>query len=253
MGQLLLRGMLVGILAGLLAFGFARVFGEPQVARAVALEGEGGHHHGEAEAGEHDHDAAHDPGAGISRGTQAGIGLLTGTTVYGVALGGVLALVFAGVQGRLSALRPRATVALLALGGFVALVLVPGLKYPANPPAVGSPETIGIRTATFFMMLLFSVGAMILGVMIARHLTAAHGAWTAWLVGIGAYVVLVALVMLMMPTLDEVSGSGFPAGTLWEFRLASLAIRAVVWAVLGIGFGIAAERVLARGNHQARA
>ncbi len=30
-GALLLRGMLVGLFAGLLAFGFAKTFGEPQV------------------------------------------------------------------------------------------------------------------------------------------------------------------------------------------------------------------------------
>jgi hypothetical protein len=37
-GNLLLRGMLVGAFAGLLAFGFARIFGEPQVDRAIAFE-----------------------------------------------------------------------------------------------------------------------------------------------------------------------------------------------------------------------
>jgi putative cobalt transporter subunit CbtA len=35
-GNLLLRGMLVGVFAGLLAFGFARIFGEPQVDRVIA-------------------------------------------------------------------------------------------------------------------------------------------------------------------------------------------------------------------------
>ena len=34
----LVRGMLVGIVAGLLSFGFLKVFGEPQVDRAVAFE-----------------------------------------------------------------------------------------------------------------------------------------------------------------------------------------------------------------------
>jgi Probable cobalt transporter subunit (CbtA) len=36
--NLLLRGMLVGVFAGLLASGFARIFGEPQVDRAIAYE-----------------------------------------------------------------------------------------------------------------------------------------------------------------------------------------------------------------------
>ncbi len=37
-GRLLVRGMLVGLLAGILAFGFAKVFGEPQIDKAIAFE-----------------------------------------------------------------------------------------------------------------------------------------------------------------------------------------------------------------------
>ena len=36
--NLLIRGMLVGLLAGLLVFAFGRFFGEPQVDRAIAFE-----------------------------------------------------------------------------------------------------------------------------------------------------------------------------------------------------------------------
>jgi len=35
---LLVRGMLVGIVAGLLSFGFLKIYGEPQVAVAIAFE-----------------------------------------------------------------------------------------------------------------------------------------------------------------------------------------------------------------------
>lgn len=38
MGSLLYRGMLVGLVAGLIAFGFARLYGEPYVDRAIAFE-----------------------------------------------------------------------------------------------------------------------------------------------------------------------------------------------------------------------
>jgi hypothetical protein len=34
----LVRGMLVGILAGLLSFGFLKLYGEPQIDRAIAFE-----------------------------------------------------------------------------------------------------------------------------------------------------------------------------------------------------------------------
>jgi hypothetical protein len=47
-GNLLLRGILVGVFAGLLAFGFARIFGEPQVNRAIAFEDQMSQAKGEA-------------------------------------------------------------------------------------------------------------------------------------------------------------------------------------------------------------
>lgn len=259
MGKLLLRGMLIGILAGCIAFGFARVFGEPPVQQAIALEEAGGghsHDHGAAADPAEDHHAApagEEEEGGIDRATQAGIGLLTGTTVYGMALGGILALVFAGVQGRASDASPRVTIAWLTLAGFVAIVLVPELKYPPNPPAVGSGDTIGARTGLFFMMLVLSIAAMVLAAAVMRRLAPAHGTWNAALFGGLTYVVLVAIAMLMMPASNEVAGSGFPADVLWDFRVASLGIRAVLFAVLGIGFGLAAEHALATRDRSAYA
>jgi hypothetical protein len=37
-GALLLRGMLVGIVAGALSFGFLKIAGEPSIDRAIAFE-----------------------------------------------------------------------------------------------------------------------------------------------------------------------------------------------------------------------
>ena len=37
-GKLLMRGMLAGIAAGLLTFGFAKIVGEPQVDQAISFE-----------------------------------------------------------------------------------------------------------------------------------------------------------------------------------------------------------------------
>jgi Probable cobalt transporter subunit (CbtA)/NADH:flavin oxidoreductase / NADH oxidase family len=105
----------------------------------------------------------------VSRETQAGLGLFTGVIIYSAAVGGLFSLVFAFVYGRVGRFGPRATAALLALGGFVAIVLVRDLKYPANPPSVGNPETIGLRTELFFVMLVISVAALVLAVTLARR------------------------------------------------------------------------------------
>lgn len=235
-GNLLLRGMLVGVVAGLLAFGFARVFGEPQVDRAIAFEEQTA----AAEQAASGQPAPEEPEI-VSRTTQAGIGLLTGLVVYGAAVGGLFSLVFAYAYGRMGPLGPRATAGLLALGAFIVVVLVPFAKYPATPPAVGNPETIGARTELFFVMIVVSLIVAIASVSLANRLWAKYGAWNASIIAGLAFVVVIAIAQYALPTVNEVP-ENFSADLLWRFRTASLGIHAVLWAAVGLGFGALVER-----------
>ncbi len=140
---------------------------------------------------------------------------------------------------------PRATAALIAVSGFVALYVVPNLKYPANPPSVGNPDTIGMRTALYFVMMLLSLAAMIAAWSVRNRLLPQHGAWNATLIAGAAYIVAVVLLALAMPPLNEVP-DGFPAVVLWQFRMASLGAQAVMWTVIGLGFGALVERELSQ-------
>jgi hypothetical protein len=230
--SLLVRGMLVGLAAGLLAFAVAFVFGEPQVQKAVDFEGPGG-----AEL--------------VSRGVQRTLGLLTGTVVLGVALGGLFALAFAWVYGRVGALGARATSGLLALAAFLTITLVPFTKYPANPPTVGNPDTIDKRTVLYLAMIAISVLAAIAAMQIRRDLLPRLGGWNATLVAVAAYLVVVALAQLILPVVHE-TPQGFPADVLYRFRLASLGINATLWATIGLGFGPLAERVIAPAAQRRR-
>src|SRR5262245_2988053 len=246
MRSLLIRGMLVGVLAGLMSFGMARLLGEPEIERAIAFEVETAVGHVKA----HDHAVA-EPET-VSRATQSGIGLLTAIVVYGAAFGGLFAIVFGLVYGRVSPWDARLTALLLAAAAFITIHFVPSLKYPANPPAVGMAETIGSRTELFFAMTAIAVAAMIIAVMTARSLVETRGGWTATLIGAGIFLALVLVAGLLMPALDEVP-KAFPADVLWSFRLAALAIQATLWATLGLVFGSLAESVLqdeAIGNRQ---
>ena len=120
----LVRGMLVGIVAGLLSFAFLKVYGEPQVDRAVAFETQQdeakaaaqkaeSHNHASAShdhASEaHTHMADHDEPELVSRSVQAGLGLFVAVLVYSAAFGGLFGLAFAFAHGRTSsALTPQA-------------------------------------------------------------------------------------------------------------------------------------------------
>lgn len=248
-GGLLLRGMLAGIIAGLLAFGFARVFGEPQVERAIAFEAlsaQGAHSHGADEAqARHSHgaaDAEEEP-ALVSREVQSTIGLLTGVIVYGAGLGGLFALVFAFAYGRIGDLEPRSLAALLAIAAFLAVYLVPALKYPANPPAVGQPETIGDRTGLYFFMVAYAIAALAFVVSIGRHLASRLGRWNGWLAASAAFIVIIAIGQALLPDITEVPAD-FPAVVLWRFRVASLGTQLVLWSGIGLIFGFLAERIL---------
>jgi predicted cobalt transporter CbtA len=227
--SLLARGLLAGLLVGLLAFGFARIFGEPQVDRSIAFEEQAKQAKGEALEPEL-----------VSRPTQAGIGLFTGVVVYGVALGGLFSLVFAVAYGRAGPLSARATAALLALAGFLVVVLVPALKYPPNPPAIGEPETIGLRTALYFTMIAISLAASVLAFGVERRLSRYIGLWNGALAALVAFVFVIAVAQYLLPDVNEVPNR-FPAVVLWRFRTASLGLQVVLWAGLGIVFGILAE------------
>lgn len=229
---LLIRGLFAGTLAGLLAFSFARVFGEPQVDLAIGFE-----QHMRALAGE-----APEPEL-VSRAVQSSAGLLTGIVVYGSALGGIFSLVFAYTYGRVGRLSPRATAAMIAALGFVALILVPQIKYPANPPSIGAPATIAPRTALYFMMLALSAIAAVAATSTARQLAPRVGGWNSAIIGGVAYLIAVAAAMFVLPPVNEVPVN-FSATLLWSFRLNSLGVQAVLWTVLGLTFGVLAERQL---------
>jgi predicted cobalt transporter CbtA len=241
--NLLIRGMIAGLVAGLLGFCVAKTFGEPAVDRAIAFESQQDkiREQSEAAAG-HQHDPADDVEL-VSRGTQAGLGLLTGVCVFGTALGGLFSLVFAFSYARIGALRARGTSALLGLFGFVTVAIVPFLKYPPNPPSVGNPDTIGARTALFFGMVAISLIVSVFAVRLQRRLKARHGNWNAALVSIAVYIALMALAYLALPPIDEVPRL-FSATLLWKFRVAAIGIQAVIWTTLGLLFGVLAQREL---------
>jgi len=229
---LLVRGLIAGACAGVLAFAFALLFGEPQVDKAIAFE--------EALAA-----AAGEPAEPelVSRATQSTIGLLTGTVLLGIALGSVFAIVFAWAYGRIGALGARATAALLALGAFVAITLVPSTKYPANPPTVGNPDTIDRRTLLFVAMVAISLLALVAAARLWRQLSERLGGWSAAIVAGLLFVAVIAVAELILPAVQE-TPSGFPPDLLWEFRVASIGLNATVWLAIGLGFGALAERVL---------
>jgi hypothetical protein len=232
---LLVRGMLAGVAAALAAFAFAFVFGEPGIEAGIAFEEGAAHGHAGGAAHTHGGEAL------VGRGVQSTAGLLVGLLVYGVAVGGILALVHAATRGRVGPARPRAAALVLAAAGFVSVVLVPFLKYPGNPPGSTDGGSIGQRTGLYLVMLLFSVLLAVLATGVGRSLAPRWGTWTATVTGVAVYLLAALALGMLLPAVDE-TPADFPAAALYEFRLAALGVQVVLWSVLGLVFGALVER-----------
>jgi len=228
--RLLLAGMLSGLLVALVSFGFARVFSEPTVERAIVLEEQSASDHGHAEE------------ETVSRATQRNLGLLTGIVSYCVALGGILAVGLGCLNGR-HCLGPRSIVWTLASLGYVSLVLVPQFKYPANPPGVGSAETIGSRTELYFLLVLLSLASMAVSLWIGVRIRRSHGRMYSLPVGALAFASMAMILVSAFPDISEVP-SDFPDSLLFTFRAQSAMLQLIVWGGLGAVFGQFAPRIL---------
>lgn len=229
----LIRGLMAGLLAGFAAFAIAYVVGEPHVDSAIAIEESGAQadHHGDAGGATPAHSHG-DAVAAVSRQDQSTWGLATGTVTIGVTIGGAIALVAAGVMGRIGTLAPATSTALVGAIGYVSVALIPFLKYPATPPAVGDGETIGQRTILYFTFVLISVVAAAACAVLATKLLDSRGTQSAVLIGTGTYGAVMALAGTLMPAVDEIGD--FPGDVLWDFRLASLATLTALWAAATI-------------------
>lgn len=221
------RGMAAGLLAGLLAGLFAFFVGEPLLDRAIALEeASAGARHGEEEV--------------FSRGVQK-IGLFFVTTLSGTTVGGIFGLVFTFFRGRMAArgdLKRSLYLTAVLFGGAFA---IPFLKYPANPPSVGDPSTIGARTAAYFTLVALSLLAVLAAWLAARGLRerGMEAVRRRAIVGAGLLAVVAVLFLALPPAAPA---EGFPAGLLWGFRLSSFGTQFVFWAGLGALFGLLCER-----------
>lgn len=267
--RLIRRGALVGGLGGLLSFGFARIFAEPQIQAAIDYE-----------TGRDAAQEALNTAAGIanepagpemfSRTIQGVVGIGVGMVLFGLAMGALFAVAYSVSLGRVGNVRPRPLSLLLAAAGFLGLYLVPFLKYPANPPAIGHEDTIGDRSGLYLVMVvcstLFLVGAVWLG----QRLRDRFGTWNASLLAAGAFVVAIGAVMALLPPLGHLAVNvaqygqqatetpqplrdpagtivfpGFPADVLASFRMYSVLAQMILWATIGVAFAPLAEKVLA--------
>lgn len=216
------RAVVAGVAGGLLTALFVVLVGEQSIEAAIALE--------EAST------SAVDDATEVSRQVQVAGGALA-VVLYGVLTGVVFGTVLAAVRHRLPAADDFRRSVLLAAVGFAAVALLPAVKYPANPPAVGDPDTITERTVAYLTLVAAGLVVAAGCALLHRRLRDRFDQPTAaTLATVGASVAVVALLILWPASPDRVP-AGFPGDLLWRFRLQSLTSLAIQWATLGLGTG----------------
>ena len=234
---IVVAGLLAGLMAGLAAGAFGLAVGESRIDDAIAVESS------LHDAPAADGNAAVEDEPLVSRATQH-FGLVAATTLFGVAVGGLLALAFALLRGRTAHRSDRRLALGLTAAVFVAAVAVPFLKYPANPPGVGSPETIGYRTELYLLLVGGCLVALLAAWRVALLVPVRHR-WWRMLSGGATFVALVAILVLRLPEIAEVPAE-FPDGLLSDFRLASIGLQLTLWGVLALSFAALVSRRLTR-------
>jgi uncharacterized membrane protein YagU involved in acid resistance len=100
-----------------------------------------------------------------------------------------------------------------------------------------------MRTGWYLVMVLSSVVLAVVAVILARQFTERLGAWNGRLLAAFAYVVALAVVIVLLPGVHE-TPPGFSADDLYEFRLVSLGTQLLMWTSIGVVFGTLAGRLL---------
>jgi predicted cobalt transporter CbtA len=233
----IIAAVMAGMLAGVVAAVLLTFTAEPVIDQAIALEE--AHHAAEP----------HEPGAPeepeiVSRATQKGAGRFAAYSLGGGAYGVLFGIAFLALRRRDGKTNPAdAFRRSLLAGAFMAgaFTVMPFLKYPPNPPAVGDPATINERQWKYVALIFLSVVVFALAARLSSHLR--QRGWTEdrrlMAVGLAIAVPLGIVLAALPPFHDPIN---VPANMVWRFRIASLGGNLLLWSVLTTTFGAMAVR-----------
>jgi predicted cobalt transporter CbtA len=159
-------------------------------------------------------------------------GEIVGGIVYGISLSSLFGIVFVYSRNSLPGNNVKVNAILLASIMCFVLFIVPSIKYPSNPPAVGDPDTIYYRQGLYVAFLVIS-GASALGVSafikkinqtVSKKVAIACTIYGA---------IMIASYLAMPSNPDTISIS---MNLVVVFRLVSAATIVMFWVILGATF-----------------
>jgi predicted cobalt transporter CbtA len=160
------------------------------------------------------------------------IGEIVAGTIFGTSLGALVGIVFAYTRNRLPGSSNQKKAVIITGVMFFVLFLIPALKYPPNPPAVGNPSTIYYREILYIGILAISGLSSLVLAMSYRRIS---GFRSKNIIMPLLYAIIVSAAYLMLPSNpDKIT---IPNDLMTSFRVASVTTMAMFWLLLGVIFG----------------
>jgi predicted cobalt transporter CbtA len=159
-------------------------------------------------------------------------GEIVAGTIFGVSLGALVGIVFAYAKNRLPGSSNQKKAVILTGVMFFVLFLIPALKYPPNPPAIGNPSTIYYREILYIALITISGLSSLVLAILYRKL---NGFRSKNIIIPLLYAIIVSAAYLTLPSNpDEIT---IPNDLIINFRVVSVTTIAMFWVLLGVIFG----------------
>jgi predicted cobalt transporter CbtA len=226
--------LLSGAIAGTILGGINQALVEPYIDRAISIETQNAIKEGDIiDPVELQNYRIWQKGGEIAAGT-----------ILGMSFGALFGVVFVYSRSLLlpqSNSNIRKALVLAGIMWFV-LFLIPALKYPANPPAVGDPETLYYRESLYIGLLAISgFSALGLGLLYRKLGSIAENNRNRIIVVSLIYAsIIVGAFIILPPNPDKITA---PMDLVQGFRIASAFTMSVFWGLLGLILGAFWDRL----------
>jgi len=169
------------------------------------------------------------------RDWQKGGQVLAGA-ILGTSIGALFGIVFAYSRRILPGQHNVKKALVLAGIMWLTIYLIPFLKYPANPPTVGDPETVVLR-ATLYLAFIAISGFSVIGF---YQLSKKFQGRKKLVAVIGYAAFMTAMFVVMPPNPDEIAA---PMELVNGFRVMSVVAVSIFWLALGIILGLFWQKI----------
>lgn len=167
-------------------------------------------------------------------------GAFAGGAIYGAGLAALFGVIFVFARNKLPGKNNKQKAIFLAGIMWFVLFLMVALKYPANPPAVGDPETIYYRETLYIGYIMIS-GLAALGMAVIWIKTRINSKKI--IIPLMYAAIMVTAYVVMPPNPDKIEIS---MDLIQTFRVLTAITIGVFWGILGIIFGSLWDKFLSK-------